>query len=332
MNFRIAETFTDSLARLNGQEQKAAKTTSFDLQMNPAHPGLTFHKLSGRDPNFWSVRVNRDIRLIVHKAGEDVLLAYVDHRDDAYRWAERRRLEVHPETGAMQMVKVREVTAVEPAPAAPPAEDIGEPVFGNLSKGDLMGFGVPADWIDPVREARDEDQLLDVMSHLPQEAAEALLTLYGGGPAPKPKPPEAKPADPYAHADAERRFRLITSNEELKRALDAPWDKWAVFLHPDQRRTVTRDFAGPARVSGSAGTGKTIVALHRAVHVARRGEGRVLLTTFSPLLAKALSRAFGDPPRQRAGGDGAHRRRAAARGGGIAARRAHRAGPRRQRR
>ena len=290
MNFRIADTFTDSLARLTGQEQKAAKTTAFDLQMNPAHPGLKFHKLSGRDPNFWSVRVNRDIRLIVHKAGEDILLAYVDHHDDAYRWAERRRLEVHPETGAMQMVEVREVAAVEPTPAAPPpAEDIGEPVFGNLSRGDLMAFGVPADWVDPVREARDEDRLLAVLSHLPQEAAEVLLTLYSGGPAPIPARQEPKPADPYAHPDAERRFRLITSNEELERALDAPWDKWAVFLHPDQRRTVTRDFAGPARVSGSAGTGKTIVALHRAVHLARSGEGRVLLTTFSPLLAKALS-------------------------------------------
>lgn len=293
MNFRIADTFTDSLARLTGQEQKAAKTTAFDLQVNPAHPSLSFHRLSGRDPNFWSVRVNRDIRLIVHKSGEDILLAYVDHHDDAYRWAERRRLEVHPETGAMQMVEVREVAAAEPIAAPPLAQGsrdpMGEPVFGNLSKGDLMGFGVPADWVDPVREARGEDALLDVLSHLPQEAAEVLLTLYGGGPAPKPKPPEAKPADPYAHPDAERRFRLITSNAELERALDAPWDKWAVFLHPDQRRTVTRDFAGPARVSGSAGTGKTIVALHRAVHLARAGEGRVLLTTFSPLLAKALS-------------------------------------------
>ena len=61
----------------------------------------------------------------------------------------------------------------------------------------------------------------------------------------------------------------MTNVEELQRALDFPWEKWTVFLHPEQRQWVERDYAGPARVSGSAGTGKTIVALHRAVHLAR---------------------------------------------------------------
>ena len=68
MNFLIADTFTDSLARLTGDEQKAAKTTAFDLQMNPTAPGLSFHKLDrAKDKRFWSVRVNADIRLIVHR-------------------------------------------------------------------------------------------------------------------------------------------------------------------------------------------------------------------------------------------------------------------------
>src|SRR5215468_7074623 len=113
MDFRIADTFTDSLARLTGDEQKAVKTTAFDLQLNPANPGMSFHKLDkAKDKNFWSVRVNRDIRLIVHKTESSFLLCYVDHHDDAYRWAERRRLEVHPKTGAAQFVVVRE-TVVE---------------------------------------------------------------------------------------------------------------------------------------------------------------------------------------------------------------------------
>ncbi len=68
MEFRIADTFTDSLARLTGDEQKAVKTTAFDLQLNPANPGMSFHKLDkSKDKNFWSVRVKRDIRLIVHR-------------------------------------------------------------------------------------------------------------------------------------------------------------------------------------------------------------------------------------------------------------------------
>ena len=86
MEFRIADTFTDSLARLTGEQQKAVKTTAFDLQMNPEHPGMQFHKLDkARDPNFWSVRVSRNIRLIVHRTDASLLLCYVDHHDAAYR-------------------------------------------------------------------------------------------------------------------------------------------------------------------------------------------------------------------------------------------------------
>src|SRR5690554_5538326 len=109
MNFRIADTFTTSLARLTGDEQKAAKTTAFDLQMDPAGSGMSFHKLErAKDPNFWSVRVSSDIRLIVHKSAGSLLLCYVDHHDKAYRWAERRKLETHPTTGAAQLVEIRE--------------------------------------------------------------------------------------------------------------------------------------------------------------------------------------------------------------------------------
>ena len=82
MDFRIADTFTDSLARLTGDEQKAVKTTAFDLQLNPAQPGLSFHKLDkARDRNFWSVRVNSDIRLIVHRSSGSLLLCYVAHHE-----------------------------------------------------------------------------------------------------------------------------------------------------------------------------------------------------------------------------------------------------------
>jgi len=109
MQFRIADTFTDSLARLTGEEQRAAKTTAFDLQMNPASPGLSFHKLDkAKDKNFWSVRVSGDIRLIVHKTQNSLLLCYVDHHDPAYAWGERRKLETHPVTGAAQFVEIRE--------------------------------------------------------------------------------------------------------------------------------------------------------------------------------------------------------------------------------
>lgn len=359
MQFRIADTFTDSLARLTGDEQKAVKTSAFDLQLNPTSPGLSFHKLDKvRDKNFWSIRVSRDIRIIVHRTAESLLLCYVDHHDKAYAWAERRKLETHPKTGAAQLVEIRETVQEIVVPtyvqadlplAAPP---VGKPaLFATRSDGELLGYGVPPEWLGDVKAA-NEDTLLTLATHLPAEAAEALLELAVGGtprvaagavvasqsigemfslddrlPEGHPTRPERRPAPihtedaemaelaarleaalrtppagPFEHPDARRRFRTITSAEELRRALDYPWDKWTVFLHPDQREIVERDYSGPARVSGSAGTGKTIVALHRAAHLARQNpDARVLLTTFSDPLAHALKtqlrRLIGNEPR-----------------------------------
>ncbi|MDG4602601.1 MAG: 3'-5' exonuclease [Defluviicoccus sp.] len=293
--FRIADTFTDSLSRLTAQEQKAVKTTAFDLQLDASAPGMKFHRLDkARDPNFWSVRVNADIRLIVHRTEASLLLAFVDHHDDAYRWAERRKIERHPTTGAMQLVEVRErveeVQVFKPKEVAEPVAATPEAkpkLFDNLRKFELMAFGVPEEWVNDVRLAT-EDTLFDIISHLPQEAQEALLKLAVGE-MPEPSRAATVEADPFAHPDAQRRFRVLTNVEELARALDYPWEKWAVFLHPDQLQYVERAYRGPARISGSAGTGKTIVALHRAVHLARRhADAKVLLTTFSATLANAL--------------------------------------------
>lgn len=96
MEFRISDSFTSSLAKLATNEQKVVKTTAFDLQMNPENPGHSFHKLDhAQDKNFWSVRVSSDIRIIVHRFKSSLLLCYVDHHDDAYKWAEKRKLETH---------------------------------------------------------------------------------------------------------------------------------------------------------------------------------------------------------------------------------------------
>lgn len=314
MDFRIADTFTDSLAKLTGDEQKAVKTTAFDMQLNPANPGMSFHKLDkARDKNFWSVRVSSDIRLIVHKTASSLLLCYVDHHDKAYEWAERRKIETHPTTGAAQLVEIRELVHEITVPRYVEAERAAQPkprLFTHVAEETLLSYGVPMEWLADVRQA-DEDSLLELAGHLPGEAAEALLELATGGTpqaAHRPVTTEvaystsmemehfglmglqaAKAADPYSHPDALRRFRVISDVEELERALAFPWEKWTTFLHPAQRQWVERDYSGPARVSGSAGTGKTIVALHRAVFLVRsQPESRVLLATFSDTLANAL--------------------------------------------
>jgi len=291
MQFRIADTFADSLAKLNNEEQKAVKTTAFDLQLNPTGPGMHFHKLDkARDPNFWSVRVGSDIRLIVHRTAGSMLLCYVDHHENAYRWAERRKLETHPQTGAAQLIEIRETVQEITLPkyaVGTGAVHTKPPLFAGVTNEILLSYGVPSEWLDDVRQA-DDDALLELADHLPGEAAEALLCLATGT-TPSIVPPSAVGTDPFNHPDAQRRFRVIQNIEELERALAYPWEKWTIFLHPSQRQLVERNFSGPARVSGSAGTGKTIVALHRAVFLARANpDARVLLTTFSDTLAYVL--------------------------------------------
>ena len=292
VQFRIADTFTASLAKLTGEEQKAAKTTAFDLQMNPSAPGLSFHRLDrAKDKNFWSIRSSRDIRPIIHRTASSLLLAYVAHHDEAYRWAERRRIERHPTTGAAQIVEICETVreTVRPSYGAenPPSVPAKPALFAETPEDELLAYGVPAEWLEEVKRA-NEDGLLDLAERLPTEAAEALLHLATGGMPDRPAPTAAG-EDPFAHPDAQRRFRVMANVEELKRALEYPWEKWTVFLHPAQRRIIERDYGGAARVSGSAGTGKTVVALHRAVHLARAHlDARILLATFSEALANAL--------------------------------------------
>jgi len=261
---------------------------------------LSFHKLDrAKDKNFWSVRVSRDVRLIVHKTDASLLLCYVDHHDKAYSWAERRRLERHPRTGAAQLVEIREtvreiqvptyvVSSSDSAVQQPTKpQQPKRKVFAHFSDDDLLAFGVPAPWIGDVKAA-DEDSVFQLVDHLPGEAAEAILVIATGG---KPEKPEiaSENEDPFDHPDALRRFRVLENSDELSMALDYPWEKWTVFLHPSQRSTVTRKFNGPARVAGSAGTGKTIVAIHRAVHLAKlKPKQPILLTTFSESLVDSL--------------------------------------------
>ena len=291
MEFIINVSFSDSLARLAGDEQRAVKTTAFDLQLNPASPGMNFHKLDrAKDRNFWSVRASSDIRIIVHRTGSSLILCYADHHDKAYAWAERRKIEFHPITGTPQIVVLKEEVVkiirrvfVEVPVAAPPKPTLGQ----LLTDDEMLAYGVPPELLDVVRR-ENEDGFMRIYGHLPGEAAEALMQVLTGN---KPRVPQpvAPGTDPYAHPDAQRRFRNIYNIAELQRAFDYPWDKWLVFLHPEQRQLVEREYSGPARVSGSAGTGKTIVAVHRAVHLARKNpQARILLTTISEVLANDL--------------------------------------------
>ncbi len=286
MKVVIADTLTASIGKLQVAEQGAAKQSVFDFQVNPAHPGLQFHRLERtKDRNFWSVRVNQDLRMIVHKAADTAVLCYVAHHDPAYKWAESRKLETHPQTGAAQFVVIDErVETVVRRVVRDVEEDL--PVFSKHPEDYLSALGVPAGLMAAVK-AVTKAHLDDLITLLPEEAAERLLELADGRAVPIPG--AVAVSDPFMHPDAQRRFKVVDSADELRLALSAGWDKWAVFLHPSQRAAVEKTYSGPAKVSGTAGTGKTVVALQRAARLLRSSpKARVLLTTFSTTLASRL--------------------------------------------
>lgn len=274
-----------SFERLSPQEQREVDLAVMKFWRQPDLPGLRLHQLNARERRFHSISPNMDLRIILLLDGPRRVLMYVGRHDEAYRWAETRRVERHEITGTAQIVEYLET--VRELPVAVPAEAPVSPLFAAETDDYLLSLGVPRDWLPRLREVTDEAGLLRLVDHLPEEAAEALLELAEGG-RPAPPAPVAQEEDPYTSGDAVRRFHVLGDEIELARALERPWPEWTVFLHPTQRAVVEANFDGAARVTGSAGTGKSVVAMHRAARLAREGR-EVLLTTFSRVLAQRLS-------------------------------------------
>lgn len=288
----FAETFYKSLARLTTDEQNSVKVDVFDFEQDPTRPGFQMHRVENTDEGGWSIRINRDLRLIIYKLGEEQVIAYVDHHDPAYAWATNRRLKVHPETNTAQfevvgerhIETVKRITRVE---VVEPDDPLAARPFEQLDDQLLLSYGTPAALIAPIKSSTVGAFLEGIGDTLPAEAQEFLLAIaYGETP---PAPP-VRSRDPFTSPDARRRFHVLESDEALETALASPWETWMLFLHPSQRDAVDRDHAGPARVTGGPGTGKSIVAVHRAARLAREESGKVLLTSFSRTLAGHLAK------------------------------------------
>ncbi|WP_038069813.1 3'-5' exonuclease [Thermus scotoductus] len=281
MNAAIADSFYKSLAELTREEQDRVRETVFLFLENPKHPSLNMHRLERvKTKGFWSLYVNKDLRIIAYQHPEvGYILAYTGHHDDAYRWVETHQVEVHPKTGILQVFRVVEEIKVVPRevrPLLPYSEDY------------LLELGVPPSYLKPLSLVEHEEELLELISGLPQDVQERLLDLYTGKKV--VPPPKVRTIEELAkHPLSRQHLQFIQNLDELRRALAYPWERWMVFLHPSQREAVERSFRGPARVTGPAGTGKTVVALHRAAKLAERYPGEpLLLTTFNRFLAARL--------------------------------------------
>jgi superfamily I DNA/RNA helicase len=284
----LADTLFPAVGRLDPADIQRVWTFLEKLRQNPAQPGINLERIAqGRDAKLWSGRVTQDLRAILYKDGDTLIVLYAGQHDGAYAWAARHRVERHDITGAVQIVETPERIEQQLDEAPPPTGSV-EPLFADCSDDYLQRLGVPTDWLPAVRRVATDDMLLEVASGLPPEVGERLLRVATGERVepPVPLPPERAGFD---SPEARQRFYLVEDDEDLQRVLAAPLATWVTFLHPSQRTLVTRSFKGPVKVTGSAGTGKTVVAMHRARHLARQGK-RVLLTSYVRTLCWLIER------------------------------------------
>lgn len=336
----IEEGFMEASRKLTADEQQLIKATILELALNPKGQGTNLHRLDkARDKNLWSCRVTRDLRIILHQQNGRMTLLYVDHHDKAYAWGENRVFKFDERSKNWKVIKMKEETVIFRTTVV--VEPQAKRPYANYTDDALAASGASPGDFDEIRTATEDtifelglptivlEALMDSLSPsapvgrvssevepagyhtdvsaaqivLPEEiiepvpevvlaAAEAALDVLVAPLTPVEPPP------PVAFGSVVR----VNSQEQLEAVLSGQWEKWQIFLHPNQQEMVEAHYSGSVRISGSAGTGKTIVALHRVNHLLRTSDDtRVLLTTLSPALAgflhARLRKLLADRPR-----------------------------------
>ena len=293
----MSSDFLEAYTLLPKPQQRKVRTLITRFAADPTSPGLNYERVQAAD-NLRSLRIDRSYRAIVLKpdTGSVHLMLWADKHDEAYHWARRHHCRVNPDTGALQIYEPQRSSDAHPS-AASPAEIVAQSgPFAALRDRQLRRLGVPEVMLPEVRALDGEAALDGMQKRLPLEAYEALFYYLAGDSYEElVRDREALEGevdtDDIAKAlermESRGRFVVVDNEMELEEVLSAPLEKWRVFLHPSQRRLVERKWNGPVRVLGGAGTGKTVVAMHRARWLARHlpeGE-RILFVTFTRNLA-----------------------------------------------
>ncbi len=296
----LSDDFLDALMGVPRAQRKKVQKFIRNFRRNPTSGGINYEKIeSAADANMRSVRIDQTYRAIVlaPETGNVYVMLWVDHHDDAYDWAQRRRCVVHPETGSLQIYAVDEREAEQ---LTEESEAVDEALFDDWRDRKLRRLGVPDELLALVHSFETVAELEAARDRLPQEAYEALYWLANGDSyedvhraVVMSDSQEDVDTDDFdaalEKAASKQRFVVVEDEDELERVFDAAIEKWRIFLHPMQQDIVELDVNGPVRVLGGAGTGKTVVAMHRAKYLAEQmytepGD-QILFTTFTRNLA-----------------------------------------------
>lgn len=296
----FSDKYFESLLKLTPKEQSQANKAVMLFQQDRNHTSLNYEKLPAfKDNKVRSIRANQDVRIILAAAEKEdlYLMLYVDHHDAAYQWAEKRKIEINPNTGSLQVFTVEE-SALEHIPE--PAEVSQPGLFDAIRDRQLLQLGVPEDALPLVRSMKIEADLETALisEQIPKDAHDGLFMLMAGASFEEawnevvPAAPETVDTEDFTAAltrpESRALFTVADNEQALQEVLNQSIEKWRVFLHPAQRRLAEGKKNGPVRVLGGAGTGKTVVAMHRAKWLANHLDetaGRILFTTFTKNLA-----------------------------------------------
>jgi superfamily I DNA/RNA helicase len=296
----LSNDFLLAFSSVQKSHQKKVREFIELFRERPDSPGIHYEPIeSAKGKSLYSVRIDQAYRAVVfHPASMVYVLTWVDHHDEAYDWAASKTFQVNPLTGALQVLNTEVVESATAVAAASRQQAAG--LFDDVKDKHLLRLGVPESLVPLVRGLRSDTDLEKAEKQIPQEAYEALFLLASGYSLEEvfqevDKRDEEVPVNTgdfvaaLQNEDSRRRFYVVDEAKELTEILSAPLEQWRVFLHPKQRKLVTMRASGPVRVLGGAGTGKTVVAMHRAKYLAEQvftgKENRVLVTTFTKNLA-----------------------------------------------
>ncbi|MCP4612929.1 MAG: ATP-dependent helicase [Planctomycetes bacterium] len=299
----ISSGFMNAFAAIPKKQQKKVFEFITKFRANPTAPSINYEKIAQfKDSSLRSVRIDQSYRGIVKKPGTGnvYMLLWVDHHDKAYAWAKNKKCTINPETGSLQVYEVDD-SQISAAEESSQYSKEKEDLFASIQDRYLIKLGVPEDLLPIVRSIYTDEQLDNAVQNLPLETHEALYALAAGYSLdevfkeiekPIKDEPEIDTNDFEAaleNVDTKSRFYVVEDDLILQEILEAPLEKWRVFLHPSQRNLVERDWNGPVRVLGGAGTGKTVVAIHRAKWLVENiftdDHDKILFTTFTRNLA-----------------------------------------------
>jgi len=288
--------FLEDLNKVDSSQRKQIMDKVNFMARGPFESNLDWEKLSRIEPGLYSTRVNDTYRIIwKHIKPNEILIFLVDQHEAAYQRA--RRIRVAKESNQIKVVDVLKSDASSTdgsfdifTPQIHRYKNVGN-LFIRFTDAEIRSWGVPEEYFANIRALDDSNQLLEFEERLPKPVFNQLLEVLTAVIDRQVVPDEQIVESLIENQGGENIIRFENS-EEFNRALAGGMEDWMLFLAPEQKAIVRHQFNGPARIKGIAGSGKTMIAIHRAKYLAEKAsliDKKVLFLTYGNRLPNIIN-------------------------------------------